>query len=95
MFKSFTKSYNIFNIKSNINTLYEKALYLVAIDQEKAVSVLATKVRLSVCLTKVRQNTFTGFHKNLDEDTLNKTKLEFISTCLKMVAVYYKMAPAE
>lgn len=71
MFKSFTKSYNIFNIKSNINTLYEKALYLVAIDQEKAVSVLATKVRLSVCLTKVRQNTFTDFHKNLDEDTLN------------------------
>lgn len=75
MFKSFTKSYIIFNIKLNINTLYEKALYLIAIDQEKAVSVLATKVRhlacLSVCLTKVRKNIFNNFHTNLDEDTLN------------------------
>lgn len=75
MFKSFTKSYIIFIIKFNINTLYEKALYSIAIDQEKADSVLATKVRhlgcLSVCLTKVRKNTFNNFHKNLDEDTLN------------------------
>lgn len=45
MFKSFTKSYDMFNLKSNNNTLYEKALYLIVIDQDKAVSVLATKVR--------------------------------------------------
>lgn len=64
-----------FYIKSNINTLYETALYLIAVDHENAVSVLATKVRhlgcLSVCLTKVQENTFNDFHKNLDEDILN------------------------
>lgn len=75
MFKSLTKNYNILNINSNITTLYEKALYLIAIDLEKAIFVLAVKVChlgwLSGCLTKVRQNTFIDLHKNLDENSLN------------------------
>lgn len=53
----------------------KKTLYLIAIDQEKVVSILDTIVCHLGCLftrlTKVRQNTYTDFHKNVNEDTLN------------------------